>query len=105
VQRLHSVLVEGRAIRAHTNQPSLDQNARTRRRRPRDVFNRPGVYTSPETFVSGFHSALWVAVAFSGVGTLLIGFLKARVGNAADTASSVEPHAQPAMSIDPSRTE
>jgi MFS family permease len=29
------------------------------------VFNRPGVYTSPDTFVSGFRAALWVAVAFS----------------------------------------
>jgi EmrB/QacA subfamily drug resistance transporter len=42
------------------------------------VFNRPGVYTSPDTFVSGFRSALWVAVAFSAVGILLTGFLKPR---------------------------
>ncbi|HXE46306.1 MAG TPA: MFS transporter [Conexibacter sp.] len=31
------------------------------------VFNRPGVYTSPDSFVSGFRTALWVAVAFSAV--------------------------------------
>jgi MFS family permease len=40
------------------------------------VFNRPGVYSSPDTFVSGFHSALWVAVAFAVVGVVLTGFLK-----------------------------
>lgn len=32
------------------------------------VFNRPGVYSSPEMFVAGFRSALWVAVAFSAAG-------------------------------------
>jgi EmrB/QacA subfamily drug resistance transporter len=32
------------------------------------VFSRPGVYASPETFVEGFRSALWVAVAFSAAG-------------------------------------
>jgi hypothetical protein len=40
------------------------------------VFNRPDVYSSPETFVSGFHSALWVAVAFATLGVALTGFLK-----------------------------
>ena len=40
------------------------------------VFNRPGVHSSPDTFVSGFHAALWVAVAFAGVGIVLTGFLK-----------------------------
>jgi EmrB/QacA subfamily drug resistance transporter len=32
------------------------------------VFTRPGVYSSPDTFVAGFRSALWVAVAFSAAG-------------------------------------
>ncbi len=32
------------------------------------VFSRPGVYTSPATFVQGFTAALWVAVAFSAIG-------------------------------------
>jgi hypothetical protein len=32
------------------------------------VFNRPGVYSSPETFVAGFRSALWVAVALLAIG-------------------------------------
>lgn len=31
------------------------------------VFVRPGVYSSPDTFVAGFRSALWVAVAFSAI--------------------------------------
>jgi MFS family permease len=35
------------------------------------VFNRPGVYSSPDTFVSGFRSALWVAVAFAAIGLSL----------------------------------
>jgi hypothetical protein len=35
------------------------------------VFSRPGVYSSPEAFVAGFRSALWIAVAFSAVGILL----------------------------------
>jgi MFS family permease len=34
------------------------------------VFVRPGVYTSPQTFVDGFVPALWVAVAFSAAGVL-----------------------------------
>jgi EmrB/QacA subfamily drug resistance transporter len=48
------------------------------------VFNRPGVYTSPDTFVSGFHSALWVAVAFAAVGIALTGLLKPRKSSVAD---------------------
>jgi hypothetical protein len=32
------------------------------------VFSRPGLYSSPDTFVAGFRSALWVAVASSAVG-------------------------------------
>jgi hypothetical protein len=55
------------------------------------VFNRPGVYGSPDTFVSGFRSALWVAVAFAAVGVLLTGLLKSRAGQAAETASTAEP--------------
>jgi predicted MFS family arabinose efflux permease len=42
------------------------------------VFNRPGVYNSPDAFVSGFRAALWVAVAFSVVAIPLTGFLKPR---------------------------
>jgi EmrB/QacA subfamily drug resistance transporter len=64
------------------------------------VFNRPGVYSSPETFVSGFRSALWVAVAFSAIGIVLTGFLKSRPRRAADAASGVGAHAEPAMSIE-----
>jgi hypothetical protein len=52
------------------------------------VFNRPGVYTSPESFVSGFRSALWVAVAFSAVGIPLAALLRRRP--ARDEESSVE---------------
>jgi predicted MFS family arabinose efflux permease len=32
------------------------------------TFNRANVYSSPEAFVAGFKSALWVAVAFSAIG-------------------------------------
>ena len=62
------------------------------------AFNRPGVYTSPDTFVSGFRSALWVAVGFSAIGILLTGFLKPRARQAA--ASNVESRPQPALSLD-----
>jgi EmrB/QacA subfamily drug resistance transporter len=34
------------------------------------VFTRPGVYSSPATFVEGFTAALWVGVAFSVAGVL-----------------------------------
>lgn len=40
------------------------------------VFNRRGVYSSPDTFVAGFRSALWIAVAISAVGILLALCLK-----------------------------
>jgi EmrB/QacA subfamily drug resistance transporter len=40
------------------------------------VFNRPGVYSSPETFVAGFRTALWVAVVFSAIAIPLTGFLR-----------------------------
>jgi MFS family permease len=66
------------------------------------VFNRPGVYNSPDTFVAGFRSALWVAVAFSAIGILLTGFLKPRLSQAARTASNAEPQPQPAISLDTS---
>jgi len=36
------------------------------------VFNRPHVYTNPDTLVAGFRAALWVAVAFSAAGLPLI---------------------------------
>jgi EmrB/QacA subfamily drug resistance transporter len=42
------------------------------------VFNRPGVYSSPDTFVAGFRSALWVAVAFSAAGIPLAALLRGR---------------------------
>ncbi len=40
------------------------------------VFSRPGVYSSPDTFVAGFRSALWIAVAFSAAGIPLALSLK-----------------------------
>jgi EmrB/QacA subfamily drug resistance transporter len=55
------------------------------------VFNRPGVYSSPDTFVSGFRSALWVAVAFAALGILLTGLLKSRAAPTAETASTAAP--------------
>jgi MFS family permease len=50
------------------------------------VFNRPRVYTSPAAFVSGFHSALWVAVAFAAAGIALTGFLKSKKQLVAETS-------------------
>jgi EmrB/QacA subfamily drug resistance transporter len=50
------------------------------------VFNRPGVYSSPDTFVSGFHSALWVAVAFAALGVLLTGVLKTKKSRVAEVS-------------------
>src|SRR5206468_9897948 len=52
------------------------------------VFSRPGVYHSPDTFVAGFRSALWVAVAFSAAGIPLA----LRGGRAARSAP--EPSAE-----------
>jgi MFS family permease len=52
------------------------------------VFNRPGVYDSPDTFVSGFRTALWVAVAFTAVALPLTGFLGRRTRRDADTEST-----------------
>ncbi len=40
------------------------------------VFNRHGVYGSPDTFVVGFKQALWIAVAFSATGIPLALSLK-----------------------------
>jgi MFS family permease len=42
------------------------------------VFARHGVYTSHRTFVDGFTQALWVAVAFSGLGAVAALFTAAR---------------------------
>jgi MFS family permease len=42
------------------------------------VFARHGVYTSPATFVDGFTPALWVAVAFSGLGVVAALFTRGR---------------------------
>jgi EmrB/QacA subfamily drug resistance transporter len=55
------------------------------------VFNRPGVYSSPDTFVSGFHSALWVAVAFAAVGVVLTSFLEPKRRRAADASLEASP--------------
>ena len=66
------------------------------------VFNRPGVYTSPDIFVSGFRSALWVAVAFSAIGILLTRFLRPRASQSAASASSVEAQPLSATSLDAS---
>jgi EmrB/QacA subfamily drug resistance transporter len=44
------------------------------------VFARHGVYSSPQTFVDGFTTALWVAVAFSGAGVVAALFTAARTG-------------------------
>jgi MFS family permease len=41
-----------------------------------DRFSRPGVYSSPDAFVAGFRSALWIAVAFSAIGIPLALSLK-----------------------------
>ena len=35
------------------------------------VFSRPGVYSSPATFVDGFRTALWVGAGFSAAGALV----------------------------------
>jgi MFS family permease len=64
------------------------------------VFNRPGVYTSPDIFVSGFRSALWVAVAFSAVGILLTGFLKPRASQAAEAVPSVDSQPPRAIALE-----
>jgi predicted MFS family arabinose efflux permease len=61
------------------------------------VFNRTGVYGSPEAFVSGFRSALWVAVGFSAVGILLTALLKRRsVAPTAEGGTEVEAGGAPA---------
>jgi hypothetical protein len=61
------------------------------------IFNRPGVYDSPDAFVSGFRSALWVAVAFTAVAIPLTGFLRARCGQAADASSNAETEPHPSL--------
>jgi EmrB/QacA subfamily drug resistance transporter len=59
------------------------------------VFNRPGVYSSPETFVSGFRSALWVAVAFTAAAIPLTAFLRSKRRPAED------PAGVPAIAVQP----
>jgi hypothetical protein len=44
------------------------------------------VYSSPDTFVAGFRSALWIAVAFSAVGLLLALFRKRSTAAKLETA-------------------
>jgi EmrB/QacA subfamily drug resistance transporter len=66
------------------------------------VFNRPGVYHSPDTFVSGFRAALWVAVAFSAAAIPLTGFLKPKTTQAAGDRTSAEPAPPAAVSLDAS---
>jgi EmrB/QacA subfamily drug resistance transporter len=66
------------------------------------VFNRPGVYTSPETFVSGFRSALWIAVAFAAVGIVLTGFLRSKANLGANAASSRESETLQEAAVDAS---
>jgi MFS family permease len=53
------------------------------------VFSRPGVYSSPEVFVAGFRSALWIAVAFSAAGILLALYRK----------RATTPKPEPAVSL------
>jgi EmrB/QacA subfamily drug resistance transporter len=55
------------------------------------IFNRPGVYDSPDAFVSGFRSALWVAVAFTAIAIPLTGFLKARTREAPNAEAEPTP--------------
>ena len=62
------------------------------------VFNRPGVYNSPDTFVSGFRTALWVAVAFSAAAIPLTGFLKPRTSHEIAARTSAESGPPAAMS-------
>jgi EmrB/QacA subfamily drug resistance transporter len=54
------------------------------------VFTRPGVYSSPATFVDGFTAALWVGVAFSGAG-VLAALAVARRRVRVDSGSAVAP--------------
>jgi EmrB/QacA subfamily drug resistance transporter len=51
------------------------------------VFNRPGAYDSPDAFVSGFRSALWVAVAFTAIAIPLTALLEARTRKASNAES------------------
>ena len=52
------------------------------------VFNRAGVYSSPDAFVTGFRSALWVAVAFTAVG-IALALSSRRTPRAIETSSAV----------------
>jgi EmrB/QacA subfamily drug resistance transporter len=54
------------------------------------VFNRHGVYSSPDTFVVGFKSALWIAVAFSAMGIpLALSLKRARQRQPAPTPTAL----------------
>jgi EmrB/QacA subfamily drug resistance transporter len=69
------------------------------------VFTRPGVYSSPATFVTGFRSALWIAVAFSAAGIPLALSLGRPSGRSFRRAASREattvPSPEPAVTLDP----
>ena len=62
------------------------------------VFNRHGVYSSPETFVAGFKSALWIAVAFSAIGIPL--GLSLKRAKAPTAAPATVPTTALAASVD-----
>jgi EmrB/QacA subfamily drug resistance transporter len=56
------------------------------------VFTRPGIYSSPATFVDGFTAALWVGVAFSGAGVLAaLAVVRRRVRVEGGSAVAPEP--------------
>lgn len=61
------------------------------------IFNRPDVYHSADSFVSGFRSALWVAVAFSAIGVPLALYIK-RAGRLPGARSEEGPGEQPHIS-------
>jgi EmrB/QacA subfamily drug resistance transporter len=58
------------------------------------VFNRRGVYDSPDTFVQGFRSALWVAVAFTAIAIPLTALLKPRTSRVRDVSFEAEGQPQ-----------
>jgi MFS family permease len=45
---------------------------------PASVFARPGVYTAPAAFTSGFKAALWAGAAFSAAGVLIAASVRQR---------------------------
>ena len=59
------------------------------------VFNRHGIYGSPDTFVVGFKQALWVAVVFSALGIpLAISLKRARIPKSAPAAATLAAAAE-----------